>query len=108
MGDKAHAGSRDNLLGNNPSKEVIEKYSSEKQVTGQTPATLIFHAGNDKIVDPSNSLMFYKALMEKNVPASLHIFPLGGHNIGLGINPGSTQLWTLLSEMWLKEMGFLP
>jgi len=42
-----------------------------------------------------------------NVKASLHIFPKGGHQIALRNNPGSTNLWTILCEEWLKEMGFL-
>ena len=37
-----HMGSRINLLGKNPSKELVEKYSDELQVTPQTPPTFIF------------------------------------------------------------------
>ena len=51
--------------------------------------------------------MFYGALLDKNVSASIHIFPHGGHAI-LRNNPGSTEQWTNLCEMWLVEMGFIP
>jgi acetyl esterase/lipase len=108
MGEYAHAGSRKNLLGANPSKELIEKYSIEKQATATTPPAFIVHANDDKAVNPRNSLIFYNSLLDKNVSASLHIFPHGGHNIALRNNPGSTAFWTELCEQWLMEMGIIP
>jgi acetyl esterase/lipase len=107
MGKFAHTGSRDNLLGPNPSMELIAKYSNELQVTGNTPPAFIVHADNDKTVNPQNSLMFYNALRDKKISASLHIFPQGGHAIGLRNNPGSAGLWTNLCEMWLIEMNII-
>lgn len=108
MGEFGHATSRKNLLGANPSKELIEKYSLEKQVAATVPAAFIVHAADDKAVNPRNSLLFYNALLDKNVSASLHIFPHGGHAIALRNNPGSTETWTNLCEMWLVEMNFIP
>ncbi len=107
MGKYAHAGSRTRLLGDNPPAQLIEQYSMEKQVTPATPPAFLVHAGDDKTVSVRNSLMFYDALTDKQVPASLHIFPRGGHSIALRNNPGSTEIWTRLCEMWLVEMGFL-
>ncbi len=52
--------------------------------------------------------MFYSALVEKNIPSSLHVFPHGGHAIALRNNPGSTEQWTTLCEMWIVEMEFIP
>jgi acetyl esterase/lipase len=108
MGEYAHAGSKRNLLGDNPSKQLTERYSLEKQVTPSTPPAFVVHAANDKGVNVRNSLLFYNALLDKNVSASLHIFPTGGHAIALRNNPGSTETWTELCEMWLIEMGFIP
>lgn len=108
MGEFAHAGSRKNLLGENPSKELIEKYSLETRVTEKTPPAFLVHAADDTSVGVRNSLMFYNALLDKNVPASLHIFPFGAHSIALRNNPGSTEEWSRLCEMWLIEMGFMP
>jgi acetyl esterase/lipase len=107
MGEYAHAGSKNNLLGANPSNELVEKYSLEKQVTAATPKAFIVDAADDKVVNPRNSLMFYSALLDKNVSASLHVFPSGGHNIALRNNPGSTETWTSLCEMWLVETGII-
>ena len=107
MGEFAHAGSRDNLLGPTQSKEQINHWSNELQVTAQTPPAFIVHAENDPVVNPKNSWLFFNALLEKNVSASIHIFPQGGHAIGLQNNPGSTRLWKELCELWLIEKGFL-
>lgn len=107
MGTEAHAGSKKNLLGSDTTKANIERYSAEKQVTSQTPPTFIVHAANDKTVKVQNSLLFYQALLEKSVEASIHVFPQGGHGIRLDHNPGSTDLWLDLLEAWLKEMSFV-
>jgi acetyl esterase/lipase len=108
LGPYAHAGSRKNLLGPNPAAELLKKYSLEQQVSAATPPAFLVHAANDKSVSPRNSLLFYQALLEKNIPASLHIYPQGGHAIALRNNPGSTETWTELCERWLIETGFLP
>jgi len=107
MGEYAHAGSRTRLLGASPSPQLIEKYSVERHVTSATPPAFLVHALDDKVVSVRNSLMFAGALVEKNVSASLHVFPGGGHAIALRNNPGSTETWTRLCEMWLVEMGFI-
>ncbi|MGI4869568.1 MAG: alpha/beta hydrolase [Janthinobacterium lividum] len=107
MGQYAHLGSRDNLLGKNPPADLLQKFSNELHVTAATPPTFLVHAANDPTVNQRNSLLFYQALVEHDVPGSLHIFPQGGHAIALRNNPGSTSQWPTLCEAWLLEMGFL-
>jgi acetyl esterase/lipase len=107
MGRYAHKGSRESLLGNNPSEDLIQKYSTQNNVTAETPPCFIADAFNDKTVPPENSLLFYQALLNKNVSTSFHVFPQGGHAININNNPGSTSLWKALCEEWLKEMCFL-
>ncbi|MFT3980606.1 MAG: alpha/beta hydrolase [Ferruginibacter sp.] len=108
MGKYAHKGSRDNLLGADTSNLVmVEKYSNELHVSSFTPPTFIVHAFNDKTVNVHNSTLFYNALLENNINASLHVFPQGGHGIRMTDNPGSTNYWLDLMEAWLKEMGFV-
>ena len=105
MGEFAHGGSKKYLLGENPSKEMIDKFSTEKLVTAKTPPAFLVHAANDKSVNPKNSLMFYTALLENNVSASLHVYPQGGHAINVKNNPGSTETWMKTCEAWLIEIG---
>jgi acetyl esterase/lipase len=107
MGEYAHEGSRSNLFGEKPSKELIEKYSNELQVTSQTPPAFIALADNDNVVNPMNSVLFYNAMHSKNISVSLHIFPHGGHALGLLDNPGSTGLWVELCKLWITEMEFM-
>ena len=102
----AHKGSRENLLGRDASPELVNRFSTNLQVTAQTPPTLLFHANDDKSVPSLNSVFFYSALREKGVNASLHIFPHGAHAINLTKSPVSTMLWMPLMDAWLKETGF--
>jgi acetyl esterase/lipase len=107
MGDYTDKGTRENFLGESPSDGLIKKYSNEQQVTSETAVSFIVHAADDSVVDVRNSIMFFQALTEKKVSASLHIFPQGDHSIGVSKNPGSTALWTTLCEAWLREKGFI-
>ena len=107
LGKYAHKGSKESYLGKEPSQQMIGKYSVQNSVTENTPPCFIADAFNDKTVDPQNSLLFYQALLNKNVSTSFHVFPQGGHAINVNNNPGSTELWKNLCEMWLKEMGFI-
>lgn len=108
LGTYAHTGSKNNLLGDKPSKKLVDKFSTELQVSRATPPAFLVHAANDNAVSPHNSVLFYQALLNHKIPASLHIFPQGGHAIALRNNPGSTHFWTSLCEEWLNEMGFVP
>lgn len=108
LGKYAHKGSVKNLLGDKPSDALIRQYSTHVRVTGATPPSFLVHAFNDNGVVVKNSLLLYEALVEHQVPSSLHVFPFGGHAIALRNNPGSTELWTELCEKWLVEMNFVP
>jgi acetyl esterase/lipase len=107
MDKYAHTGSKKNFLGADSTKANIEHYSGELQVTSFPPPTFLVHAQNDSTVKVQNSLLFYQALVEKKINASLHIFPQGGHGIRLNENPGSTDQWLNLLEAWLKEIKFI-
>ncbi len=101
-----HIGSRDNLLGKNPSPEKIQAYSNELQVTAQTPPTFLVHAGDDDGVKVQNSLWFYDALQRHGVPAELHIYPRGGHGFGLH-NPTTPDQWFDRMVNWMTGSGWI-
>lgn len=107
MGQYAHKGSKENLLGKNPSLENIKKFSPHLNVNSNTPICFIADAFNDQSVNPQNSLLYYQALLVQKIPTSFHVFPQGGHAIALRNNPGSTQQWTNLCEAWLIESNLL-
>ena len=101
-----HKGSRDRLIGKNPSPENVTSYSSELQVNAQTPPAFIFHAKDDKTVPVINSVRMHEALEAKKVKSTLHIFEAGGHGFGLN-NTSSSVKWFELSTKWLKENKFI-
>lgn len=86
MGELTHRDSRRNLLGQDPTAETVRYYSSELQVTADTPPTMIFFSEDDNGVNPHNGALFLAALAEKGVDGKLELFPTGGH--GWGFNPG--------------------
>ncbi len=107
MGEKTHGGSRNNLLGSNPSPELVELYSNEKQVTDQTPPTFLAHAIDDGPVPPDNSRMFYAALQTHQVPGKYLELPDGGHGLN-GYKGPSWDAWQTQSLEWLHDLKFLP
>lgn len=109
MGKGTHIGSRNNLLGPNPSPEWVELLSGEKQVTTHTAPCFIWHTWEDKGVPMENSMAFAEALRAKGVRFELHIYEKGGHGIGLG-NRGSGKSghrWAADCSAWLKEQNFI-
>ena len=97
-----HGGSRTNLLGENPSDDLVELYSNELQVTQNTPPTFIVHAIDDKTVPIANSEQLLKALQAKNVPAELHKFNVGGHGFGMRQRGIPVDNWPDLLKTWLQ------
>jgi acetyl esterase/lipase len=109
MGANTHAGSKKNLLGDNPAPKLVELMSNEKQVTKDTPPTFIFHTFADSAVKVENALDFAAALRKNGVSFALHIYPNGPHGIGLGgaqWDPEHRHPWTTQCALWLKEQGF--
>ncbi|MGI8637708.1 MAG: alpha/beta hydrolase, partial [Segetibacter sp.] len=95
----AHMGSRNNLLGNAPSEDSVKFFSNELHVNKQTPPTFLVHAGDDKVVDVTNSVRFYEELHKNSVPADLHIYTKGGH--GFGATPTFDE-WFGRCLHWMK------
>ena len=98
-----HSGSRTNLLGENPSDELVKLFSNELQVTKNTPPTFIVHNIDDKVVPILNSEQLLKALQEKDVHAELHKFDVGGHGFGMLKRGIPVDNWTDLLQKWLKK-----
>lgn len=99
-----HRDSRVNLLGKNPAIETIDYFSNELQVDKDTPPTYITHAGDDKLVDVDNSIVFYEKLRHHNVPAELHLYPKGGHGFVLRL---SADEWMAPLFKWMEKSNFL-
>jgi dipeptidyl aminopeptidase/acylaminoacyl peptidase len=102
-----HAGSRRNLLGDDPDPKLVELLSNEKQVTSQTPPTFLFHTDGDTAVPVENSVMFYMALRRAKVPAEMHIYEKGKHGVGLAPLDPILSSWSPRLADWFRTRGLL-
>ena len=101
-----HIGSRDQLIGQNPPKPLLDSFSNEVQVTAQTPPTFLVHATDDDVVPVMNSIVYYEHLLQYKIPAEMHIYKAGGHGFGM-INPTTKDLWMERCKNWMKSMALL-
>ena len=99
-----HAGSRKNLLGDNPSNELVTLYSNELQVTSETPPAYLCWATDDSTVKPVNSQRYRSALKNAGVSVTIKAFASGGH--GFGFNPSYTYHNQMLTDLtkWLQGL----
>ena len=98
-----HKKSRKNLLGKNYSDELKQTMSLEKNVHAGMPPIFLLHCTGDKTVDYRNSVVFDKALTEKNIKHTFVLIDDCGH--GFGIQPnGKATGWI---EMFVKWVGVM-
>lgn len=102
-----HKGSLRNLLGDDPDPDLVHSLSNETQVTDQTPPTFLFHTAADTGVPAQNSVAYYQALLEHNVPAELHVYQNGPHGVGLAAGDPVLSSWPGRLADWLRMSGFL-
>jgi alpha-L-fucosidase len=101
-----HAGSKRNLLGENPPDDLVALLSNEEQVTSRTPPAFLIHTMNDAAVPIENSAQFAAALRKAGVPYEFHTFESGPHGFGLGQNLPDVSAWPALCANWLRRHGF--
>ena len=106
MRDQTHAGSKKNLLGAEPSPELVALLSNEEQVTKETPPTFLVHTMNDSAVPVENSLLFVSALRKAGVPFEFHLYERGPHGFGLGGKDPILATWPDRCADWLRIHGF--
>jgi acetyl esterase/lipase len=99
-----HVLSMNSLLGANPTKEMVDLFSNEKQVTADTPAAFIALSNDDTAVPPVNSINYYAELLKNGVSATLHIYPSGGHGWGFRDTFLYKRQWTEEFETWLRTV----
>ena len=103
----SHMGSRESLLGENPTKAELNRYSNELQVKSDTPKTLLIHAKDDSVVIPENSIQYYKALQKNKIPTTLHLMDEGGHGFGIKTPLAPTNLWLKITKDWLQDQKLI-
>ncbi|MBR2778228.1 MAG: alpha/beta hydrolase [Prevotella sp.] len=106
-----HKGSHNNLLGTMAESKKEQKemrrlefeYSNDLQVNRTTPRAFIALSDDDKAVPAANGFNYYQQLYKHDVPASLHIYPTGGH--GWGYRESFDYHYQMLFELkgWLES-----
>ena len=99
-----HAGSRGALLGDNPSEELVNRFSANKNITENTPPTFLIHAENDDVVPVENSILMFSALKNEGVPTTMHIYPEGGHGFSFALPYKPLKDWMNLLYAWLDNL----
>lgn len=107
MDEHTHQGSKQNLLGADPDRELVELLSNERQVTAATPPIFLVHTTDDDAVPVENSLGFYTAARKAGVPVEMHVFESGPHGFGLGGDSQELSRWPSLAAGWMEAHGWL-
>lgn len=102
-----HKGSHDNFLGTDHSKkewrQLEADYSSDLRVNRTTPRAFLALSDDDKVVLATNGFSYYEQLYKHDVPASIHIYPTGGH--GWGYRESFEYHYQMVFELkgWLES-----
>ncbi len=103
MREGTHGGSKLNLLGENPTSELLGRYSNEEQVTTNTPPIFLAHAKDDRPVPPQNSRQMFASLQEHGVTSEYLELPSGGHGLN-GYQGPMWDAWQTRSLEWLRGL----
>lgn len=98
-----NSGTRNKLIGTNPTEEQIQKYSTDKRVNAQTPQAFLTLSSDDYGVRPANSLLYFESLLRYRIPVAMHIYPTGGHGWGFKDSFKYKSEWTAELQRWLKD-----
>jgi acetyl esterase/lipase len=105
FGPEGHEGSRINLMGNakdEKTQKAIHYFSSEKQITKDTPPAFLVHSKDDDAVPFANAMYYYNNLIANKVPAEIYLYEKGGHGYGMK-NSTSEIVWTSVMKTWLQK-----
>lgn len=73
------------------------------------PPTFIAQMGDDSGSLAQGSALLYLGLIERKIPAELHIYEKGGHGFGMNSRPNATGPtdWQGRAVDWLRQRGYI-
>jgi len=77
-------------------------------VSHDTPPTFLLQAEDDHVDGVNQSLVYYTALKNADVPVEMHLYAHGGHAFGLRKTPLPISEWPHLVDTWLQTIGMVP
>jgi acetyl esterase/lipase len=95
-----HSGSREYLLGKNPDEAKIRFFSNELHIDRSTPPSFIILAGDDSVVKPENSFVFYNGLRKNGINAEMHVYSAGEHGF---LKEPPFEEWFGRCCFWMKR-----
>lgn len=105
----SHRGSAQGLLDDKEEERQL-LLSLDRNTVETIPPTFIWHNFDDTCVSVVNSLRYAENLRKKGTPVEMHIFPDGGHGIGLPVEDRNDlnhdKQWLELMIQWLKYNEF--
>jgi acetyl esterase/lipase len=73
------------------------------------PPMFLVNGAEDTVTPAAKCIQLYSALLEKGVPAELHVYAKGNHGFDSGIGRGyGIATWRDSFINWLKDMEFIP
>ena len=103
-----HKGSVEIFMGTANLPWTVSSFSPDRIADAQTPQAFIWHTAEDGGVNVINSYRYAERLRRMNVPVEMHIFPHGGHGMGLASGMPYVARWSEMCAEWFKLIGFLP
>ena len=102
----SHLGSYKYLLGESYA-ELQDTVNPIKLATESAPPAFIWHTETDATVSVSSTLRYAARLHELGTRTELHVYPEGGHGLGLAEKFPSVNRWTRDLVFWLRKMGYI-
>lgn len=84
---------------------ITKKLRPEIKVENGIPTSFISQASDDTGSLPQGSTMLFLELINRKIPAELHIYERGGHGFGMNSRPGATGPgdWQKRAIDWLSQ-----
>jgi acetyl esterase/lipase len=99
-------GGRRSLMPAGAPLEKRKLLSVDLYVDKNTPPAFLWHCYDDDVVGVDHALVFSRVLREHAVPHEMHLYPRGGHGIGLAPRHPSAATWPKLCRLWLQGLGW--
>ena len=113
MDSTSHIGSYKALLGDSFTESKSLAVTPYLLASESTPKAFIWHTSSDPAVNVNGSLKYAEKLHNEGIPVEMHIYPVGGHGLGLGYHPEKNinepyiQKWTDNLVAWLKIYNYI-
>ena len=104
--EKSHLGSYKHLLGEE-NLSLCDTVNPILLANENTPPAFIWHTETDNGVRMQDTLAYAARLHELDVRTEMHIYPTGGHGLGLAEKYPSVHRWTGDLIFFLTDLGYI-